>query len=57
MYHYTVNVLVQLPDGECQYLPIVRPYDNEVVKHISKKDAKEWAEFILPDVVEIKEVG
>lgn len=47
-------VHVQLSDGTTKYLPIV---SNEKIKRFdSRKDAYDWAEFVLHEKVRIKEV-
>lgn len=47
---YMIKVLVQLPDGTYMRLPIAKQTDRgiEVATEPTKKEAKYWAEFVLP---------
>lgn len=50
---FVLKVKVQLPDGTVDYLPIVRYINGEerVLEKSTKKDAYEWAEFLLPSLI------
>lgn len=61
---YLIKVHVQLPDGSFAYLPVAKYVDGpasqsiqskELVKHETREDARQWAEFIIHDRVRIEE--
>lgn len=51
---FRIEVHVQLPDGTFAYCPVAKYVDGkgelvrEVVTQPTRKEAAEWAEFILP---------
>lgn len=54
-----LEVLVQLPDGSTQYLPIAVYSDSgrgtEIRQFGTRKEARSWAEFILPEKLRLSE--
>lgn len=54
---FIIKVLVQMPDGSFQRLPVAGKTEQgfQVVKQPSKKEAKYWAQFNLPDKLQIDE--
>jgi len=57
---FIIKVLVQLPDGSYQRLPIARDtgdggasaIQGRVVRHDTTKGARDWTHFVLPGQVE-----
>ena len=54
---YIIKILVQLPDGTFQRLPIARHTDKgcQLVKESTKKEARNWAEIVMPTRVFLEE--
>lgn len=54
---YLIKVLVQLPDGTFQRLPLATRTDDgiKLVRQPTKKEARGWAEFVLPERIVLEE--
>lgn len=52
-----IKILVQLPDGSFQKLPVATQngFTAKVVTQPTKKEARDWAEVILPDRIFLEE--
>lgn len=52
---YQVMILVELPDGQQMYCPVVHTGQQKIMSQPSKKEARYWVEFILPNQIKLVE--
>lgn len=52
-----IKVLVQMPDGSFKKLPVATQdgLTAKIVKQPTKKEARDWAEVILPERIYLEE--